>query len=277
MTKSIFITILCSFFIFACKDKKLKPIIPSTNPLSIHPSYYKQKLLLENFESETCASCVYGDAKIDSLLSKYKNDLFVANIHNSDFLAIPYKTTLESLMGGIASYPQGAVNREIALYTVNGEDSSVIVSPQNWDNNITRLFNNVAPLAIGLQSCYDSMNKAMLDIYISYKNPITENTRLMVYLLEDNIKAVNQTSADSNYKHNYVVRQVVSNELGDSISLQHTNDTIIKKQYTAIDLASYNKNNIHFIAFIYKYDAYYRKLKIYNVQNVGLGGIAFWN
>jgi hypothetical protein len=277
--KNSSIALVCITLLFlACKDKNKIVITPTTNPLEVHPTSYIQKIILENFAGEWCGSCVYNNLFKDTLKKQYADRLYVANIHNGDWLEIPYAQTFSNYMGGVSSFPQAAINRLPAKYTQQGiEDSMVIYSPKNWIANIVDIYKKQAQLGIACKTGYDNFDFPFIDIYFSYKNPIQGDTRVMVYAVEDDVKSLNQNNADSNYLHQDVVKNVISSDLGDSITLNKTNDTIIKRTYKDISFFNVNKANVSFIVFVYKYDSNNRKLDVLNVQKVKLGATKLWN
>jgi hypothetical protein len=67
--------------------------------------------------------------------------------------------------------------------------------------------------------------------------------------------------------------------LGEPVLLNEAFDEGEIKQvsFSNIDLQNLDKSNLRFLAILYQYNTDFRKMKILNVQEVGLGGNKYWD
>lgn len=267
------------FLCLSCSQEKLV-IEPEQNPFAVMPSTFKTHVLIENIEGENNSDCVDASVLLGQFKNQYYKQLTLASIHQNDWLEIPYGKDLEEQLGGVVSYPRASIQRMLGENTVNKlDDNFVWLSQLNWYKHLQQAFVHIPPLAISLESSFTNAQFANLHVYIAHKTALPPNARLQVYIVEDNLPAVFQLGANSNYIHQHVVREVISDYKGDPIiSLDGENEEGIKKiSYTNIPLQGYQLNHIKFVAFIYTYSADFRKKQILNVQEVNIGGNKYWD
>ncbi|MBK7763139.1 MAG: Omp28-related outer membrane protein [Bacteroidetes bacterium] len=279
MNRCLFLLLFISLF-SACKQDG-QVIVPSRNPFEVMPIKLKQNVLLESFSEESQSTTVTNSELIDQLKAKYTGRLISANFHRNDFLATSYADFLAAKLGGLVFNSKGCVHRKVGSNTIGGsEDNLLLLSPVNWDYAIEKIVNqDIAPLSISLETTTDANGKGLVNIYIAHKESITSDTRLVVYLLEDNIQPIFQVGAPTDYLHQNVFKNVLTSYDGDAIDLSKSSSKgeIIKRSLSGINLADYNVQNLKVIAFIYSYSSDSRKIKVINVQEVNFFGVHYWD
>lgn len=240
------------------------------------PTSFTQKVVLEKFTGEWCVNCPSGAAYLKAVMDAHPNTAYGVEVHQNDWLELTQLTTLETHLGGVAGYPRAAINRVPAQGTGSAnQDGFIVYSRGSWEANAARLLQNTASTGLAIST---KVNGDNLDIkvFASSLQPITKDTRLTVYILENNIVARNQTGGSPGYTHQHVLRKVVSAGLGDVLELK-TAGGYITKEYKGVSLVGFDKANIHVLAFINVVGANSNSHEILNAQEVKAGEAKKWN
>ncbi len=278
--KNVILIALIALLLGSCTKQHEPVIIPSQNPFEVMPVRFQQNVLLEYFSDETQAATVENGMYVEALKVNYPHRLFAANFHNNDFLTTSYTTHVANLLGGLINTSKGAVNRTAGKQTIGSEDGLVLLSPNNWDFEIAKQLNKGdASLSIALETGVNETNVGFINVYVAHKKALPADTRLVLYLLEDNIEPVFQQGNIPTFKHSNVLKNVLTSFEGDSIDLNTASEKgiIQKASFTSINLGDYNVANLKVIAFIYTSDADFRKRQILNVQEAGFYGLHYWD
>lgn len=101
----------------------------------------------------------------------------------------------------------------------------------------------------------------------------------MVYIVEDNIQPIFQVDLIPSFKHNNVLKSVLTSFEGDSIDLSGSDakGIIQKISFPSINLANFNILNAKVIAFIYTQDADIKKRQVINAQEAHFYGVRYWD
>ena len=219
----------------------------------------RQKYLIEELTSHSCTYCPYGAGIVDALLEKY-DDLAVACIHGNQSQKDPWNTTecesLNSLLG-LNSWPSGTLNR---IYSE--EDGSLTRGfgyyPQ-YASQVADMFHET--LTSESLPCFATVDvKAEVNgekLAITVSGAGTEsvqdnlkNASLTVYVTEDGIigRQLNLGTWVSDYEHNHVLRDLVSNVVGDN--LKWTSATNYENQYEVALGSDWKVENLKVVAFI---------------------------
>jgi hypothetical protein len=293
MTRKL-LFIAATLSIMACsKDDSTSPSSNSGNGGNINstvPSTFTQKVLIETFTGASQPQCTDGFVKLDNILSANITKAIPVAIHYSDAMEINQYTTLQSAFsnGSAPQFPSAMINRTSSL-------GMLIFNRTQWQSNFD--VNKVKSPSCGL-SIKSTINgtQGTAEIHCGYNTTLSGNYTLTAYLVEDNISGsgnlydqrngyntisghpyFNLGDPILNFNHNYVLRKVVSAELGDALAnsnIKAGGEEI--KNYT-FSTAGMNSTNLYVVAFISKNGTTLTDKFVLNAQRVKLGSTRNWD
>lgn len=274
--KKIFVPLLLLSLLFACKKDKDTGSGNGTvvNPVGDPPSIFTKKMLMEVFMGEWNPNCPTGSDSLKAM-QELDTNIIAACIHQGDWLAdAGFFDALNIHLGGVNGFPRAAVDRLPA--TKGTQIDSVVYSIFNWRLNILDLMlTQTAPCGLAISS-KEKNDKLEVSVYVGYNDSVLKRTRLTVYLVEDSVHAVNQLNADSSYLHHAVVRKVMSNFTGDSISM--LGGKMLTRNYSMTLNGYYsNKNNLSIVAFVNIIGTDFKTNEVLNVQEAKLNQVKKWD
>lgn len=235
------------------------------NFISFVNSVPRQKIMLEQFTSQSCTFCPLG-GKFIKKLSEQRGDIAWAAIHGNMSSRDKFNNKqCDSIMSymGLRGFPSASYNRFFmpelldardapdaivygcgykeqyltqAAQQVSGYISEHAEAPSFAPVNITRSFNNetreltVSVAGQGVEGAASSL----------------AGYGLFVYITEDGLKAY-QSSGGANYIHDHTFRAALGTVLGNDIKWNGDN---YENSYTYKVPADYVTSNMHIIAFI---------------------------
>jgi len=214
-----------------------------------------------------------------SIIDAKPDQVIGVAIHQNDPLEVAgVYTAMQGLFFGgsgvtTIGFPGASISRQIsasASYTNAAYDDRSI-----WSQQVDAKLAQTAPLGLAMVT-KESSDKLSIDLYIGHSTPIATDTRVTVYVIEDNVPESApgaQTSGGGSYVHQHVVRKVLTDNLGDVVDLNNAPSgkyTLVK--FTNVDIAGIykNKSNLKVVALINEHGADATKLKVLNVQEAGL-------
>ncbi|MBT8262002.1 MAG: Omp28-related outer membrane protein [Bacteroidia bacterium] len=176
----------------------------------------KQKIAVEDYTGTWCGYCPRVTASIEAI-HEVTDDIAVVAIHNDDEMAIPIEEDLRNEFG-VFGFPAGRINRTVKWE--NPQDPQDVISIAGVDTD----------LAIAITSSVTG-NNLNVKVTVASENDI-QNTKLVVYLVEDNIIAdqVNYYDNDPtspyyqqgnpivDFVHNDVLRAALTDAFGNAVS-----------------------------------------------------------
>ena len=175
------------------------------------PSSFTKKVLLEDFTGTWCPNCPPAAAAVASAISG-----------NSNIFGVGYHY-------GVSSYPDPMEIPETRFWTnyynVTGFPTVYVNGPDTrWDFPDAAQINTelAEDAVVGLAVSAEIIGgKLDLEVQVGYKSAISEEIKLMIYLIEDNVttnSSQSGSSQGSSYVHRDVLREVFTDQLGDVIS-----------------------------------------------------------
>ena len=290
MTRKL-LFIAATLSIMACsKDDTNSTSTDSGNINSTVPTTFTQKVLIETFTGASQPQCTDGFVKLDNILSANTTKAIPVAIHYSDAMEINQYTTLQSAFsnGAAPQFPSAMINRTSSL-------GMLIFNRTQWQSNFD--VNKVKSPSCGL-SIKSTINgtQGTAEIHCGYNTTLSGNYTLTAYLVEDNISGsgnlydqrngyntisghpyFNLGDPILNFNHNYVLRKVVSAELGEALAnsnIKAGGEEI--KNYT-FSTAGMNSTNLYVVAFISKNGTTLTDKFVLNAQKVKLGSTRNWD
>lgn len=241
------------------------------NFTSYKNGFKKKYLLLEQFTTERCPNCPYGDKVLDALVKKVSTPLAWAAHHAgyyTDEYTIDENSTYVSLFN-IPGAPYAMVDRtEISGLSEKSESNTVgfglgYTNADGGSDNINKYLKSYSGtpsmIDINLYSTYNPATRK-LDVTVSgskYEDLdyTTTSPKINIFLIE-NGKTGAQAGGNSNYPHDHIVRQVLTHDSNISGSVYGQDITFNGMDYTfsaSTTLNSaWNADNMEIIAFISK-------------------------
>lgn len=216
--------------------------ISSFSP-SVAPSTFTKKALLEDFTGTWCPQCPPAGAAIASAMNGNSN-IFGVGYHagNGDPMEIP-ETVYWSNYYKVTGFP--------TVY-VNGPDTRWNYSSMSQVNSELAEF---ASLGLAVSATIIG-GKLDVEVKVGFNSTPNEEVKLMIYLVEDNVKVSTPQSGSSqgnNYVHKDVLREVYTDQLGDVIAASNTIASgVFTRTITGLDLPfNIDDNaNLKLIAFV---------------------------
>lgn len=250
----VLLPLLTLVTIFSCSETKVIENIPDDTETAPPVSgYFKKRVLIEDYTGTWCGNCTRVAYAIDQMYDQSDKVVSVA-IHNGNdpynFIGIqPLKDMI--LPNADLELPQSRLNRTIVW--TSPEPSNLQQAKSLTGNN--------AGLGIALSSTVAN-GSVNLDVQIKFAQNYT-GLKIVVYALENHLlhNQANYTSyygsinPVQNYEHNHVLRQGITNLLGDSITEETTAGQTVTKSFSfPIPTNFTNPENISFVAMIVNAD-----------------------
>ncbi len=250
-TKSLLLLFLLGVFTLtniSCKKDKEKT--------EVAPDSFTKKAVLEEFTGEWCPHCPDGAAIIRQIENAYPGKFFAISYHISD----PFQVGDGNFFDGLFNqygYPGGVVNR-------NG----MAGSRQYWESNVAQSLTETPNCGLKIET---SVNGDKMDVTVKYAGTEDFDAFLSAMLIEDNVLESSpdaQEGAPAGYKHPDMFRKMLTDRMGDSISVKK--GKIQSVSFNDVNLSRFDKSNVYVVAFIHK-SLNEPDRSIYNAQGVKAG------
>lgn len=211
-----------------------------------------KKVLIEEYTSEPCGNCprVVGYLHNVMEMEKYAGRI-VAVCHHSgykaDWLTLPCDEKLASYFG-VGYNPAMMFDRRPMF------DGSTYICPEQADivNGVENCLEEEAHVSVNIIASFDEDTKKLnVTVSGSRQELAFSNPALTVYLLEDNVPHVRQTSAPKGFTHQHVIR-AYNSFYGDDIVW---NGNLYEMNYTFDVDDAWVKDNLSIAAFVNNYSS----------------------
>ena len=255
-------------------------------------STVQRKVILENFTSNNCHNCPPVHILLENYMETQPNVIIIAQHagFGTDVFTIPENTELLALFNESTYCPALAIDRHhYSTGLIGGapDPGPVFFPGEDHSATTARIDDRLAlPSNISLDITYTN-NAGVIDLDI--QGEILENVngndlRLVVYIIEDKLIA-NQSGGSSDYEHNNVMRDAISETWGDAgIITSNTSGTTFSKQYSYTPDPTWILNNLSVVSFVANYDTgnvnnreILQADRVYLAQTTGTNNVAFAN
>lgn len=237
-----------------------------------------KKVLLEDFTGVRCKNCPLGAAQAASLLALYPDRLVVIGQH-SQFLAQPYDgdpdlrtdeaQDIETMLAPVLGKPSGAIDRRI----FPGESVILHASINKWANLTDQALNATTPVNLYIEKEWDATNRNLkVTVTAHYTQNETDDNRLSVFLLEDNVVAAQlqpDDEVDPDYVQKHVMRTMLTRFNGELLVGDKVPGTVFVKGFLleGVD-AEYNADELEVVATVSRSAGSFQILQVANVKVV---------
>lgn len=243
------VLILVSIVLFSCSETVVIENRPDQSPTAPPISgYFKKRVLIEDYTGTWCGNCTRVSYAIEQ--AKEQSDKIVAvAIHNGND---PYH------FAGIAPLKNLiSPNYPLALPVSRLNRVNVWATPENANVQQALDFtSNNTTVGLAMNSTVAN-GTISLDVNVKFVDNYSD-LKLVVYLLEDHLiyfqrnytSFYNAVDPIMDYEHNHVLRQSLTDILGDQITGTTSGSTVTRNFTFQVPSNVTNAENISFVAFV---------------------------
>lgn len=234
-------------------------------------SVVQRKSLLDHFTTAVCVNCPAAHTRLDQAIAGNEDRLVWVAHHvgyYTDDMTYSPDAQSSGMMGfyGSSSFAPGMMldrNPEIVPGNYSGVVGSVS-AVATIQSQISEALSVPAFVSVDFQnlSYNASSREVSFDVAGQFKQDISGDINLTVYITEDSIMGT-QTGATGQYKHDHVLRTVVSGYWGDDLTSTNANDTY-SKHYTFTLPATWNNAKCRLVAFVNKHNTSFFDRQVLN-------------
>lgn len=264
----IFILVVVAFTSFFTSCEEVLPTrvvvtkIDSTYMDANIPDAQSRIVLFEEYTGASCINCPDGHLKLKEISDVYSSKMAIVGLHQG-VLAEPahangpnFITSEAAALAssyGISSLPSAVINRMKF-------DGTFSQGRLNWKSRFESIMNQ--PVKVNLTSKFYKdviSNKDILELKIYVLEDISDNLNYSIALTESKIIAPQKNGSDviEEYEHEYVLRKMYTNALGDELAKISSDGGIYKKGrvfYKRIEIdnlkAHWKPENLSIVSFV---------------------------
>lgn len=219
----------------------------TVNVVDIASTYFKHKVLIEDFTGTWCGWCTRIMYAIELIEAQTQNTIPIA-VHNNDEFDYSGRLPLENFLQIEGAYPFASLNRTTIWMPLQH---------QKIDQPIS-MIQPMSPIGIKINSNLGS-NSGTVDVSFTFKEDIPGELRYVVYILENGLIANQKNYYPNlyggaevlqNFVHNHVLIGVHGNILGNSLGQPAAKDSEITLSGLSVNYTSDNTNNLQVVAFL---------------------------
>lgn len=227
------------------EDLESAPI--TINVVDIASTYFKHKVLIEDFTGTWCGWCTRIMYAIELVEAQTHNAIPVA-IHNNDEFEFTGRVPLEDFLQIEGAYPFASLNRTTIWMPLQHQNINQPVS----------MIQPMSPVGIKINSNLGA-SSGTVDVSFSFKEDVPGNLRYVVYILENGLIANQKNYYGNlyggsetlyNFVHNHVLIGVHGNILGNNLGQSATEDSEIILSNLSVNYSAGNVNNLQVVAFL---------------------------
>lgn len=229
------------------KYEDIESNIVTINIVDITSTYFKHKVLIEDFTGTWCGWCTRIMYAIELVESQTHNTVPVA-IHNNDEFDYSGRMPLETFLQIEGAYPFASLNRTTIWMPLQH---------QRIDQPIS-MIQPMSPIGIKINSNLGN-NSGTVDVSFSFKEDIAGELRYVIYILENGLTANQKNYYNNlyggdvtlhNFVHNHVLIGVHGNILGNNLEQSAIENSEVTLSNLAVNYSSQNVNNLQVVAFL---------------------------
>ena len=230
--------------------------------VSLAPS--NRNVLLEAFTAIGCQHCSDGDRIANELVTANPGRVNVIDIHEGSYASNTYTTQFGTALreqSNLVGYPQGTVNRHLFSGTATA------MGRGEWASKANQILATTSPVNIAAEGTLDWATRTLnirVQLYYTANQTVTSNS-LNIAIVQDNVLGPQSGGSTYNptqmvgdlYKHNYILRHLITGQWGDTIStisqgtlVEKTYQYVIPEQFGSPNPIAAALEDLRFIAFV---------------------------
>lgn len=230
--------------------------------------------LLDHFTTAVCPNCPSAHTRLGAVMENIDANRVAWVAHHvgygTDNMTLAEDAANTGVMGfynGTSTFaPAMLLDRDTENVPgeYNGMVGGITTNAATLQNQFSNAISKPAFVTVGLENItYDaSTRQVSFDVNGMFKSSLTGTINLTVYITEDSIMGT-QSGATGNYRHDHVLRGVVTNYWGDALTSTNANDTY-SKHYTYTLPATWNYKKCRLIAFVNNHSNSVTERKVLN-------------
>lgn len=230
--------------------------------------------LLDHFTTAVCPNCPSAHTRLGAVMENIDANRVAWVAHHvgygTDNMTLAEDAANTGVMGfynGTSTFaPAMLLDRDTENVPgeYNGMVGGITTNAATLQNQFSNAISKPAFVTVGLENItYDaSTRQVSFDVNGMFKSSLTGTINLTVYITEDSIMGT-QSGATGNYRHDHVLRGVVTSYWGDALTSTNANETY-SKHYTYTLPATWNYEKCRLIAFVNKHDASFANRQVLN-------------
>jgi len=225
MKNKIILALFGFFLLVGTACEEIPPEIPP-----IQPPTGTKNVIIEEFSGVQCPNCPVGDAQISNLQSLYGSDRVVAvtmHAYVTGVLSAPmsdsrydFRTDAAEAIIKNLGLPSGIPAASVNRVPFEGE-TALLTPPNQWAAKVERQLEKEAKVGVNLQPEYNPDTRMLtVNVRVIAQENIPGPTRLHMGLMEDGMidKQIDGVTKIEEYEHNHILRDYITDHLGDNIS-----------------------------------------------------------
>lgn len=230
--------------------------------------------LLDHFTTAVCPNCPSAHTRLGAVMENIDANRVAWVAHHvgygTDNMTLAEDAANTGVMGfynGTSTFaPAMLLDRDTENVPgeYNGMVGGITTNAATLQNQFSNAISKPAFVTVGLENItYDaSTRQVSFDVNGMFKSSLTGTINLTVYITEDSIMGT-QSGAAGNYRHDHVLRGVVTSYWGDALTSTNANDTY-SKHYTYTLPATWNYKKCRLIAFVNNHSNNVTERKVLN-------------
>jgi hypothetical protein len=225
-----------------------------------------RKVVIEDFTGHQCKNCPKAAKQIKDIEALYGDQVIGIAIHagpsnftgtNADYptdFRTPEGTAIYNFFK-IPALPMGMVSR------VGYPTNTHLKTYPGWPAETANLIDSVAKIEIAQTISYDAASRAVsVAITATALADFSDDLKVCVMLLESGIvspQLMPDDTRDTTYVHNHVLRDMLTQALGDELGLHPiVRNQILTKQFAGSLDNTWNASNCDIVSFVYNARTY---------------------
>jgi thiol-disulfide isomerase/thioredoxin len=265
---------------------------PSSQEIGAVPASATQKVLIEEFTGTWCGYCPDGALRLEAIITANPGKAIGAAVHDGDPMEVASLNNYLKSTYNVTGYPTGMVNR-----VPKPGATAAPMSRSDWASRANAMLAETAKCGLAVKSSIDANDSVSVEVHAGFFEPLTGNYNLVVYITEDKVHGTGGQWPQSNYNntttghalfglgnpitgtyyHNHVVRKVLTANAGDVI----TSSLLVAggefEKSFKFKLGTWDRNNMHIVAFVLKTGTSGTTYKVMNVQESKVGSVQNWD
>ena len=220
-----------------------------------------KKVLFEEFTGAHCVNCPDGKAKLDEIIALYPNNIAVIGLHTGN-LSLPVKPTDPNFITtfadeisaafGMTSMPSAMIDRKVF-------GAGIIQGRFDWKTHFETAKASPVKVNINATTAVDPQTDSnVLDLTMELLEEYTGDLNYTIALTESKIIAtqLNGSVEIEDYEHEFVLRKMYTNSLGNSLKkltgkTTYSAGQVFKKKLVVQGLEpSWKKENMKLVIFV---------------------------
>lgn len=228
------------------------------------PAAQTKVVLFEEYTGASCPNCPDGHRISKEMVAQYGSKLAVVGLHpNGNSLAEPvhgaedFRTEDARLLANafaVSSLPSGTVDRK-------SFDGSIVQSRFVWKEKLESVINSPVKVNLNSRVYLDiKSGKTLLELECTVLEDISGDLNFSIMLIENKLDAPQKNGLEilEPYEHEHVLRKMLTNALGNSLTKSIADGGVYKKgrvflkriELEDFTKTKYKEENLYFVSFI---------------------------